>query len=85
MAVGDAGIQGKTEGEYESEVPFMAQEERRPLNRVRKTMQLHDVDSRLRDMRYAANATLRRPLPPSCSPPLASQGATGNTIVHYLC
>lgn len=49
------GIQGKatTDGESEDEVPFMAQEERRPLHRVRKTMQLHDVDSRLRDMRYA--------------------------------
>lgn len=32
-------------------MPFMAQEERRPLHRARKTMQLQDVDSRLRDMR----------------------------------
>lgn len=47
------GIQGKaaTDGESEDEVPFMAQEERRPITRARKTMQLHDVDSRLRDMR----------------------------------
>ncbi len=49
-----AGSKGKakTEGESEDDVPFMAQEERRPL-RARKTMQLQDVDSKLRDMRYA--------------------------------
>lgn len=41
----------KTDGESEDDVPFMAQEERRPLHRARKTMQLHDVDSNLRDMR----------------------------------
>ena len=41
----------KTDGESEDDVPFMVQEERRPLNRARKTMQLQDVDSRLRDMR----------------------------------
>ncbi|KAL0040967.1 hypothetical protein WJX77_000497 [Trebouxia sp. C0004] len=48
-----AGSKGKakTEGESEDDVPFMAQEERRPLNRARKTMQLQDVDSKLRDMR----------------------------------
>ncbi|KAL0045735.1 hypothetical protein WJX82_003086 [Trebouxia sp. C0006] len=47
-----AGSKGKakTEGESEDDVPFMAQEERRPL-RARKTMQLQDVDSKLRDMR----------------------------------
>ena len=50
-----AGSKGKakTEGESEDDVPFMAQEERRPLHRARKTMQLQDVDSNLRDMRYA--------------------------------
>jgi len=50
-----AGSNGKakTEGESEDDVPFMAQEERRPLNRARKTMQLQDVDSKLRDMRCA--------------------------------
>ena len=49
-----AGSKGKakTEGESEDDVPFMAQEERRPLNRARRTMQLQDVDSKLRDMRY---------------------------------
>ena len=48
-----AGSKGKahTEGESEDDVPFMAQEERRPLHRARKTMQLQDVDARLRDMR----------------------------------
>ncbi|KAL0043638.1 hypothetical protein WJX79_010663 [Trebouxia sp. C0005] len=48
-----AGSKGKakTEGESEDDVPFMAQEERRPLNRARRTMQLQDVDSKLRDMR----------------------------------
>ena len=49
----------KTDGESQDEVPFMAQEERRPLTRARKTMQLHDVDSKLRDMRWAAHNWLR--------------------------
>jgi hypothetical protein len=50
-----AGSKGKakTEGESEDDMPFMAQEERRPVHRARKTMQLQDVDSKLRDMRYA--------------------------------
>ena len=53
-----AGSLGKvqTDGESQDEVPFMAQEERRPLTRARKTMQLHDVDSKLRDMRWASHS-----------------------------
>ena len=38
------------EGDTEDDVPFLVQEERRPL-RARKTMQLQHVDNMLRDMR----------------------------------
>ena len=63
-----AGSKGKakTEGESEDDVPFMAQEERRPLHRARKTMQLQDVDSKLRDMRYALLLFSLTVLAPSC-------------------
>jgi len=58
-----AGSKGKAkvEGESEDDVPFMAQEERRPLHRVRKTMQLLDVDSKLRDMRFGYSAICGKP------------------------
>ncbi len=71
MLCAGSKCKAKTEGESEDDVPFMAQEERRPL-RARKTMQLQDVDSKLRDMRCAFS--------PFCCP--QSQALTRRAWTH---